>query len=231
MNEAANRWRRERRFYTGMALAVAVSIFIGFAPTYYLRSVYTTTPLPPLVHVHGLFFTLWIALLVAQTTLVAVKRTDLHRKLGVAGMFLAATMTVVGFATAMNAVQLHRMPLEFFIVPLASVFVFPALVGAAFVTRRQSEYHKRLMLIATAELLTAGFGRWPVVRNWGSLGFYGTTDLLLVALLLYDLTTRRRPHPATVSGGFFFIGSQIVRTEIGNTQSWLAFAGWLTGTH
>jgi hypothetical protein len=215
----------------GMALAVAVSIFIGFAPSYYLRAIYTPPPLPPLVHFHWLLFTLWVALLAMQTVLVAVKRTDLHRKLGIAGMVLAAIMTVVGFATAVEAGRLHRMPLDFLVVPLAGVVVFPALVGAAFFWRRQPEVHKRLILIATAELLTAGVGRWPQVRDWGALGGYAVTDLFVVALLIYDVSTRRRPHPATVWGGLFFIGSQVLRTAVGKTQVWLAFAAWLAGTH
>lgn len=231
MNEAANRWRRDRRFYMGMALAVAVSIFIGFAPTYYLRAIYNPPPIPPLVHVHGFLFSLWVALLVAQTTLVTVKRTDLHRSLGIAGVALAAMMTIIGFATAVEAVRLQRIPLTFFVVPFASVIVFPGLVGAAFFWRRQPEVHKRLMLIATAEPLLAGVGRWPLVRNWGALGDYGVTDLFVVSLLLYDLSTRRRPHPATIWGGLFFIGSQILREAVGRTQVWLAFAAWLTGTH
>src|SRR5437773_10797584 len=81
------------------------------------------------------------------------------------------------------------------------------------------------------DLLTAGVGRWPLVRDWGALGGYGVTDLFVVALLIYDVITRRRPHPATVWGGLFFIGSQILREAVGKTQVWLAFAGWLAGTH
>jgi hypothetical protein len=32
----------------------------------------------------------------------------------------------------------------------------------------------------------------------GSPAFFGLTDLFIVAMLVYDLTTRRRAHPATV---------------------------------
>ena len=72
----------DRQFYTGMALAAAVVVFVGFAPTYFLRGSDQSTPLPTYLHVHGFLFTTWIALFIAQTSLVAARRTDLHRRLG-----------------------------------------------------------------------------------------------------------------------------------------------------
>jgi hypothetical protein len=151
----------------------------------------------------------------------------LHRRLGVAGAILAALMTLVGLVTAVGAVQRGAFDSSFLVIPMGSIVVFPALVGAALITRRQPETHKRLMLIATAELLSAGVARWPVVREWGTLGFYAMTDAFVAALLIHDIRTRRRPHPATVLGGVFFIASQPLRVAIGGTDAWLAFATWL----
>src|SRR5436853_5928629 len=79
------KWRRDRLFFIGMAVATAVATFIGFYPTYYLKAWWSTPVLPPLVHLHGILFTEWIVLLIAQTSLVAVGRTDLHRRLGIGG--------------------------------------------------------------------------------------------------------------------------------------------------
>jgi hypothetical protein len=77
-------------------------------------------------------------------------------------------------------------------------------------------------------LLNAAVGRWPII--WRSTAFvaYGVTDLFLAALVIYDLVTRRRLHPATILGGSFLIGSQVLRTAIGHTDTWLALARWLT---
>jgi hypothetical protein len=63
----------------------------------------------------------------------------------------------------------------------------------------------------------------------GPLGDYGVTDLFLVALLIYDLMTRRRVHPATLWGSLFLVASQFLRTMVAGTDTWLAFAGWLKG--
>ena len=84
--------RDDRAFYTGMSLAAVAAVLAGFARTYFLRSHFQTTPLPLYLQVHGLVFSTWIAFFVAQTTLVAARRTDLHRRLGWAGAWLAAAM-------------------------------------------------------------------------------------------------------------------------------------------
>src|SRR5918998_662628 len=76
--------RRERLFYTGMAVAFVITVFAGFARTYYLRPYFGTPQLTPLLHLHGVVFTSWLVLLLAQTALVAANRTNIHRRLGVA---------------------------------------------------------------------------------------------------------------------------------------------------
>lgn len=47
-------------------------------------------------------------------------------------------------------------------------------------------------------LLRAPLARLPWVLRAGFPAFFGLTDLFIVAMLVYDLTTRRRVHPATV---------------------------------
>ena len=45
---------RLRLFYVLMASAVIVTVFAGFAPTFYLRGSFTQTrPMSVLLHVHG----------------------------------------------------------------------------------------------------------------------------------------------------------------------------------
>jgi len=97
--------RRDHIFYTGLAVVAAAIVFAGFARTYYLRDLFGGPPLPPLVHLHGALFTSWLVLLLSQVTLVAAKRTHIHRRLGVAGGVLAAFMIVVGTITAIQAAR------------------------------------------------------------------------------------------------------------------------------
>jgi hypothetical protein len=232
---AASR-RRERVFFGGIAVALTATVLAGFAPTYYLNGIAEQAfELTPLLHLHGAAFTAWMLLLVAQTSFIAAGARRLHFRLGVVGAVLAAAMTVLGPIVAVERTatgqiaDLGAPPLVFLAVPVLGMAVFAALVAAALYYRKRSPAaHKRLMVIATLELVTAGVSRLPVVAEWGPLGFFAVTDLYVLAIAAYDLVALRRIHAATLWGGAFFILSQPLRLVIGGSPAWLAFAGWLT---
>ena len=211
---------------------MVLAVFVGFSRTYYLKDLYGTPELPALFHAHGLLFTTWMVFLVVQTGLVATRRTPVHRRLGVAGGVLALAMTVAAMAMTLDlarrsAAAPTEIALAFTIVPFFTVIVFPVLVGAALFYRRQPETHKRLMLIATLELVTAGVARIP---GAGSMPlFFVLTDAGLLAMLAYDLGSRQRLHPATLWGGLFLIATQVIRTTAGGSPEWIAFARALAG--
>jgi ethanolamine utilization microcompartment shell protein EutS len=217
-----------------MAVLAAVAVFAGFAPSYFLKTVYGTPALSPLLHIHGALFTTWILLLVTQTALVAARRTDLHRRLGIGGAALAAVMTVLALMVSIDggrrgAAASGEAALGFLAIPLGTVVVFPALVGVALALRRKTDAHKRLMLIATIELVTAGVGRLGFLAAYGPLGFFIASDLFIVALWIYDYATRGRIHAASLWGGLFLIASQVLRVAVSGTETWLSFARWITG--
>ena len=227
--------RYERLFYTAMAAALVITVFAGFSRTFYLRPMFHPEPLMPLLYVHGFIFTLWIALLLTQTTLIATQRTRTHMRLGIAGMLLASLMIVIGTVTAIvrakGASPIPGVnPLSFLTIPLGDMLVFMILVGSAFYFRRRLEIHKRLMLLATIAILPAAVARLPFafIQQYGPLAFFGLSDLFIVPCLLYDISTRGRPHRATVLGGALIVLSHPLRLIVGNTHAWLAFDTWLT---
>ena len=74
--------RFDNLFFSGVAVVILVSVFVGFAHSYYLAGM-LKAPLPNLlVHIHGAVFSCWILLLIVQTSLVAAGRVDVHRRLG-----------------------------------------------------------------------------------------------------------------------------------------------------
>jgi hypothetical protein len=230
------RRRRERWFYIVMSIALVITVFAGFAPTYYLRPYFNTAPLMPLLHLHGFVFTSWLVLFVTQTTLVAAHRTDIHRRLGVAGGVIAVLMVLLGVTTALvrakqGATPLPGIsPLSFLVVPLGDMFVFSILVGAGFYYRRRPDVHKRLMLLATISILAAAIARLPfAIMRAGPPAFFGLTDVFVVICVLYDLVTLRRIHRATALAGLFIVASQPLRLMLGGTHAWLSFAAWLVG--
>lgn len=224
-----------RRFYVGVAIAVLITVFLGFSRSYFLKGYFGTPELSLYVHIHGLVFTSWVLLFLAQTTLVATGRADLHRKLGMGGAVLAALLLIVGTTTAVLRVKGGGSspipgvpPLSFLAVPLFDMVVFAILISAGLVLRNRPDTHKRLMTLATIALMSAPIARIPGVLRAGPPGFFGLTDLFIVAMLVYDLATRRKVHPATIWGGLVIVASQPLRLMISGTPAWLAFAGWLT---
>jgi hypothetical protein len=226
---------RERVFFTGMSIAVLITVFAGFSRTYFLRRYFTPGPLIPLLHLHGLVFSSWIALFITQTSLVAAKRTRTHMRLGIAGGVLAILMIIIGSVTAIMRAKGPSPipdvnPLSFLTIPLGDMLVFGILVGAAFYFRRKVDVHKRLMLLATIGILPAAVARLPFafIQQYGPLAFFGLSDLFIIPCLIFDIITRGRPHRATVLAGALIVISHPLRLLIGGTHAWLVFATWLT---
>jgi len=228
--------RNERIFYTGMAAALVITVFAGFSRTFYLRPYFHPEPLLPLLILHGVVFTSWLALFVTQTTLVAAKRTWTHMRLGIAGGVLAVLMVLIGSLTAIvraktvNAPPGFSSPLVFLTIPLGDMLVFAILISTAFYFRLRADIHKRVMLLATIGILPAAVARLPFdfILQYGPIAFFGLADLFIIPCLIWDLATRGRPHRATVLAAAVIVISQPLRLVIGNTHAWLVFATWLT---
>jgi hypothetical protein len=225
-------------FYAGMAVVMALTVFVGFAPTYYLRVFYGrptvtgATSLSSLAHLHGALFTSWVLLFIVQTALVANHRVDVHRRLGIAGAFLAAAMIAVGILTAVKTAARGAGPpgadpLAFLAIPLGDMAVFSVFVTAALWLRRRKEAHKRLMLLAYIAIIAAAVARLPGVLPLGPLGFYGLALVLLLLAVIYDLVSRRRVDPAYVWGGALLVASVPLRLMASGTETWRSMAEFL----
>lgn len=95
--------RYDNYFFSGMAFLILITVFIGFARTYFLAGVFRA-PLPNLlIHIHGVVFSSWILLLITQTLLVSDGRVDVHRRLGLFGFGLACLMVILGVLAASNS--------------------------------------------------------------------------------------------------------------------------------
>jgi hypothetical protein len=234
----------ERRFFTGMAAAMLVTVFIGFAPTYYLfpwfegvtaRGVAAGANLTPLVHAHAAILSAWMLLYVTQTGLVSARRVDLHRALGIAGVNPCAD----GDRCRHLAGNRFRAPREhaagwpnaeaFLPVPLFSIVLFAGFTTAGLAWRRRPDYHKRLMLLGTMAMLVPALARivrmtQPPFLPFGVRGGVAVLHLYLLALIVFDLSRRGRLHPVTAWGAAIFLVTWPFRLTIGYTEPWQAFA-------
>jgi hypothetical protein len=221
--------RPARWFYVGMALACVVTIFSGFAPSFYLRPWAAMPALAPLVVAHGVIFTCWVLLFLAQATLVAEGRIWLHRRLGLAAAGLAVLIVVSGPLTAIGAARQGRLPgdpLAFLLVMLVDLLAFAAFVAAGIYYRRRNEVHKRLMLLAMVSLLPPAINRWPIAVKHPSV-FLSVVLIFVAAALVHDLLARRRLHAVTLWGGLALLASLPLRIAISQTEAWHRVASWL----
>lgn len=224
--------RYDHFFFSGMALLLLVTVFVGFARTYYLAGMIHATLPSVIIHLHGAAFSCWILLLVAQTSLVAAGRVDIHRRLGVFGFLLACAMVVLGVLAGTDSLARGFAPpgldaATFYVVPITDMLIFSTLVFFAFRNRSNPAAHKRFILVATIGLMIAAVARWPfapVYRN--PIAAALVTYVFLLLLVAYDLWSLRKVHRATLWAGIFLIVVQQIRVPIAMTAPWHAFAAW-----
>lgn len=222
----------ERSLYTWAAAIALATVFVGFAPTWFLGGFFGAPELTLLKHVHGVVMTAWFLLFLVQARLVATGNLGLHRQLGVAGIGVAVLVVWIGLQAGIVSARAgvtplpEIPPLAFFIMPVAEMVVFAGLFTAAIVLRKKSPWHKRLMLVATVAMLTPAFARWPVIGDLGPPGFFAATDLAIVGCMAYDWRRNGRVHPAFVVGLVTVIVGQIGRLALAGTALWMDFARW-----
>lgn len=233
---------RERRFYRRMALFLAALVFLGFAPSFYLRGIVPAYPrpnpsLPLSVILHGGLFTLWMLVFVAQTQLVASGRRDLHMKLGAASMILAIAMQPVMYLTAVWQVARANQPpfstpLDWTALPLAAMPAFALLIWLGWKRRREPQWHKRLMLGAAMTVaLGPAFGRLPLAppTTAGFVVQMMATLLFFAPLFMWDKSSLGRTHPATGLVFGVYAVATFVPVALITSGSWAPVARHLPG--
>ena len=176
-------------------------------------------PFPPLLHLHALLMGAFLMLLVAQTTLVASGRRDLHQKLGLAAFVLAPVLVVVGFLLAPTMYHMawhaaQSAPPELqrelrqgllrrennVLTQLRIGVLFPGFLYIGLRARKtDAGLHKRMMLLATAAALPPAIDRimWlPTTFPNSPLGTDLYVLLAVAPLFIWDVFENRAVHRA-----------------------------------
>jgi FtsH-binding integral membrane protein len=230
--------RREHLFFIGMALAMTLVVFIGFARSFFMSFLWTEhdphASSEPVYYIHGAFAAAWMAISVIQPLLIARRRVKWHRQVGwlgaaVAGLVVLASIVVLLASAARPADSaLPPTPLDVLGVLLSGIGMFGVLVGLAIAFRRDGPSHKRLMFLATINLLQAAIVRIPLafLYDAGPLTTFLLAYTFIVPLVVWDIGVLRRMHPATRWGGLGLIASLPVRLWLSRTAVWLTAAKW-----
>jgi hypothetical protein len=239
------------RFYLWMAVAMAATAFIGFAPTFWVPIAQGVPERIAVLAIHGTLFFGWTLFVIYQAWLVESGSVARHRDVGLVGASLATAMTIFGVLAAINAAQrataMHYSAAgeSFMVVPLAAILSFAVLVTAALLNIRRSEWHKRLMLSATAVLLDAALARPFIVYVvmgghpppfGGTVGLAGlnmppppvigvlapelAAQLFIVAGMVRDWRVLGKVHPAYWWAGGFALAVQLLKLPLSDTALW-----------
>lgn len=221
----------DRVFFSGMILLTLAVTLFGFSRTYFMAGM-VRAPLPNrLVHVHAAAFTLWMVLLLVQTTLIAARRVRWHKSLGIAGFGFSVVIVVLGVMVAADGLRRGGGPpgfdpVTFSIVPFSGIVLFAVLLGLAYRARYRAAEHKRYILVATLLLMDAPLGRAPFHAL--PVLFLVTIAVLLLALPVYDLISLHRVHRATLIAEGVVIALMVLRLPIGATAAWHRLAALLS---
>jgi hypothetical protein len=231
--------RRDHRFFLTMAIVAAITVFLGFFPTYFQKPLEPLLPLPPtpklatLLLIHGAVMTAYILFYVLQTAIAGTGRRAHHMTLGWASVVFIPAISILGTMAVIQGARLGHKQIwpdleTSAIINIFDVFVFAILATAAILLRAMPETHKRLMLLALiASILPAAIARSPVIRL-GPAGVGAVIIAFLLACPFYDLLTRRRIHRAYYWGLVFVVCTMPpTRLAIGHTQAWHRFVDWV----
>lgn len=225
---------RLRFFFVVMACAMIITVFAGFAPTFYLRGSFTQTrPMSMLLHVHGIVFSAWVSVFLVQTLLIARGSRRMHQRLGWIGAGIGAGMVIL--VTAAVIEQLRRVngfPPPPLAVALSAfdIIVFGLLVGMALYLRKRSDWHKRLMLSATIILLGAPMFRFIIhfigIGDMTKVSIVSTllVDAFFLPCFAYDLLTRHKVHPAYLVALALIVLDQVAQATVVSWTPWINFS-------
>jgi hypothetical protein len=184
-----------RQFYFSMALLMAGLSVWGFSHTVDVRLLHARPPRPVLLWFHGAVFSAWVVLFVAQSALVRVRKVKVHRTLGWFGAALAATMIATSYSVSVVMVRFDRSVLgkdfsPFLSILWCDILIFAACMALAIYFRKWPEYHRRLVFLASCQLMQAAFVRFPYLGS-RDLSF-AALDVLIAAGMLRDLVVDGR---------------------------------------
>ena len=148
-------------FYGWLALAAITLSVAAFGPSL-VSSSQRRGSMTVMAGTHAVLMSAWLILYLIQTMLAANGGIGLHKRLGVAGAFVAAAAVATGFAATVAMVQrgfdlsgdLSRPPndnaLDAAIFQFSNLAIFSILVGTALALRRRRHIHKRLMALPSS---------------------------------------------------------------------------------
>ena len=232
----SGKYREDQAFFTKVSTCLAVFIVFGFVQ-WALRGMVDYGKVPIWVHLHGLLMVSFLALFVTQNRLAGSGNLALHRKLGWISAYLVAVIVGVACFTGVMAVKLHKVPPFFsdaYFLALTQVdaVVFGGLVYAAITRRKETEFHRRLMIGAVIVTLEPALGRLLPMPFMNGMGEWVALVIQLGVVTIIALHDRRvlgYIHPATATAGAIVAMSHVLIELSANNATVQGIAASIAG--
>ena len=192
----------DRKFIRNLATGMAFILVSGFV--FQLAMGRSSFNAPTIVHAHAVVFMGWVGIVLTQVWLAGTGNIAMHRQVGKLAAIWALGLLIFGTWITVATVQTARTP--FFFQPQHFVVANPiglyAAVGtlvAAYIMRKQTDWHARLQVGSFMMLMGPGFGRllpMPFLPPYAFEIASGAALIFPVIGILYDWRTNGRVHPA-----------------------------------
>lgn len=224
-------WRADQQFFVNMNIACSVLIVFGFAQ-FALRGFVDPMRAPWWVHLHGVAMLAWLGLNVTQAQLANRGSIAQHRRLGMAGLGIALAIAMLGAFTGTMAVIRGTFPPFFeasYFLALTNIgmAVFFAVIVLAVRLRRNTEWHRRMMLVALIMILEPAFGRilpMPLLQPYAQWAELAAQMIVLGIAMRHDLRQGGTVHPAYKVGAAMLVGFHVGIFALANFAPWVALA-------
>lgn len=179
---------------------------IGFYKSYIIRSPDIDVTIDSYIHLHAIVSSIWIGLLISQPLLIRYKKNKLHRLFGKISyiVFPLLILTFVplvarnfnGAASVINPVFDAGLLLVFY--------------SLAIKNKKNISLHMRYMIAITLIFIGPTLARilfhWTdISRFWGTMSIWGSINLILIGLIIWDKINHREYKPYVVALSGFFV--------------------------
>jgi hypothetical protein len=226
----------DQPFFTRLAIALAAFIAFGFLQ-WALRGFVSVFTTPWWVHAHGMFMLAWLAIFVTQNVFAQNSDFARHRQLGWLALIVVAGTGLFGSIAGVQALALHRTPpffssAFFLVLTQVEIFLFVATVLWAVALRRETQWHRRLMIGATILLMEPALGRLLPMPLLGAVGEWVALAVQLIPIAVLAWHDRARlssVHPATLSAAAILVGSHVAVALLAEVPAFVAVANAIAG--
>ena len=229
MTSVGERVRGGSRYLFLLCVALAGTLLLGFARTFYLQPVFHARPLTVPLIIHGVCGSAWFALLVWQALQVRRGNMAAHRRIGGRLGMILASLGVLSALWIVSLTAFDGKQTGSGLSDQAGLFIqlgtstwFALLVILGFRSTRRPDYHKRYMIMASITMLAPAYSRIArlLVEGRSPIDSAFIAVPLVAALFYHDYRTLGRPHLVTLWAGLGYLGYVALRVPIAQSRLW-----------